>query len=79
MLSTFEKSTFLGVCTEKMVDRQYRENSGRNIYSNHNQMRAYVECFPNQSKNYIFFIFPSSNRRNFEDSAIVLAVYVSEF
>ena len=29
---------------EKMMDHQYRENSAGNIYSNYNQMRAYVEC-----------------------------------
>ena len=32
------------------MDRQYRENSTRNLSSNYNQMRAYVECSPNQSK-----------------------------
>ena len=32
------------------MDRQYRENSARNIDSNYNQIRAYVECSPNQSK-----------------------------
>ena len=41
---------FLGVCKEKMIDYQYRENGARNIYSNYNKMRAYVECSPNQSK-----------------------------
>ena len=41
---------FVGVCMEKMMDRQYRENSARNMYSNYNQMRAYDECSPNQSK-----------------------------
>ena len=50
MLPTFEKSTFCGVSTEKMMDRQYRENGSRNIYSNYNQMRAYIECSPNQLK-----------------------------
>ena len=35
------------------MDRQYRENSARNIYSNYNQMRTYVECSPNQSKKII--------------------------
>ena len=52
------------------MDHQYGENGARNIYSNYNQMRAYVECSPNQ---------PSSNRRNFEDSRKVLVVSVSEF
>ena len=61
------------------MDRQYRENGARNIYSNHNQMRAYVECSPNQSKSYTLSTFLSSNRRNFEDSGIVLAVFVSQF
>ena len=41
---------FVRVCMEKMVDHQYRENGARNTYSNHNQMRAYVECFSNQPK-----------------------------
>ena len=41
---------FVGVCTEKMMDHQYRENGARNTYSNYNQMRAYVECSLNQSK-----------------------------
>ena len=41
---------FIRVCTEKMMDHQYRENGARNIYSNYNQMRAYVECSPSQSK-----------------------------
>ena len=42
-------------------------------------MRAYVECSPNQSKNYTLSTFPSSNLRNFEDSRIVLAVSASQF
>ena len=61
------------------MDHQYRENGVRNIYSNYNQMRAYVECVPNQPKNCTFSTFPSSNGRNFEDSGIVLAVSVSRF
>ena len=62
------------------MDSQYRENDARNIYSNYNQMRAYVECSPNlNKKNYTLSTFPSSNRRNFEDSGIVLAVSVSQF
>ena len=56
------------------------ENGARNRYSNYNQMRAYVECSPNQSnKLFTLSTFPSSNRRNFEDSRIVLAVSVSQF
>ena len=61
------------------MDRQYRENGARNIYSNYNQMRAYVECSPINQKNCTLLTFPSSNRRNFEDSGIVLAVSVSQF
>ena len=34
---------FVWTCTEKNMDRQYKENGMRNIYSNYNQMRAYVE------------------------------------
>ena len=32
------------------MDHQYEESNVRNIYSNYNQMRAYVECSPDQSK-----------------------------
>ena len=61
------------------MDHQYRENGERNIYSNYNQLRAYVECSSNQSKKLYLIDFPSSNRGNFEDSGIVLAVSVSQF
>ena len=60
------------------MDHQYRKNGARNIYSNYNQMSAYVECSPDQSKNYTLSTFPSCNQRNFEDSGKVLAVSVSE-
>ena len=30
------------------MDHQYGKNGARNIYSNYNQMRAYVDCSPNQ-------------------------------
>ena len=59
------------------MDHHYREKGARNIYSNYNQMRAYVECSPDQQKNYTLSTFPSSNRRNFEDSGKMLAVSVS--
>ena len=62
------------------MDHQYGGNGARNIYSNCNQMRAYVECFPNQSKKFhTLLTFPSSNRQNFEDSGKVLAISVSKF
>ena len=61
------------------MDHQYGESGARNIYSNYNQMRAYVRCSPNQSKNDTLSTFPSSNRRNFEDSGKVLAVSVFVF
>ena len=61
------------------MDRQYRENVARNIYSNYNQIRASTECSPNQSKTYTLSTFPSSNRRNFEDSGTVRAISVSQF
>ena len=32
------------------MEHQYRENGAKNIYSNYNQMRAYAECSPDQSK-----------------------------
>ena len=62
------------------MDHQYRKNGVRNIYLNYNQMRAYVECSPNQyKKNYTLSTFPSSNQRNFEDYGKLLAVSISEF
>ena len=64
----FKNGHFVRACTEKMMDYQYKENGERNIYSNYNQMRAYVECSPNQFKKLYLTTFPSSNRRNFEDS-----------
>ena len=60
------------------MNHQYRGNGSINMYSNYNQMRAYVECSPNQFKNYTLSTFPWSNQRNFEDSGKVLAVSVSE-
>ena len=48
MLLTFKNRHFVGVCTEKLMDRQYKENGAKNIYSNYNQMRAYVEWSPDQ-------------------------------
>ena len=65
---------------ERMMDHQYGENGARNIYPDCNQMRADVECSPNQSReNDTLLTFPSSNRRNFEDSGKMLAVSVFEF
>ena len=61
------------------MDHQFRENGARNIHSNYDKMRAYVECSTNQSEKYTLSTFPLSNRQNFEDSGIVLAVSVSPF
>ena len=57
------------------MHHQYRENYARNIYSNYDQMAAYVECSRNQSKSDTLSTFPSSNRRNFADSGKVLTAY----
>ena len=46
----FKSGHSVRVCTEKVMDHQYRENGARNMCSNYNQMRAYVECSPNQLK-----------------------------
>ena len=46
---------FIRVCTKKMMDHQYGENGAGNIYSNYNQIRAYVKCSPNQSKKLCLF------------------------
>ena len=67
------------VSTEKMIDHQYRENGVRNIYSNNNQMRAYVECSPNQSKKLYLIdlsIEQSTKLRGFQNSAVVQRIRV---
>ena len=50
------------------MDHQYRENGARNIYSNYNQMRAYIECSSNQSKN-LYLIDLSIEQSRIPDSA----------
>ena len=45
------------------MDNQYRENGERNMYSNYDQMRAYVECSPNQSKNLYLIVFAIEQSR----------------
>ena len=52
----FKNGHFVRVCAEKTMDHQYKENGARNIYSIYNQIRAYVECSPNQSKNIIPYL-----------------------
>ena len=32
------------------MDHQYKENGARDMYSNYNQLRVYVECSPNKIK-----------------------------
>ena len=60
----FKNGHFVRACMEKMMDHQYKENGARNMYSNYNQIRAFVECSPNKSKkNYTLSTFPSSNGR----------------
>ena len=39
---------FVRVCTEKMMDHQYKENGAKNIYPSYNQMGDYVECSSDQ-------------------------------
>ena len=54
------------------MDHQCSENGARNIYSNYNQMRADVECSPDQSQKLYLYIFIYNYFR-------MLAVSVSEF
>ena len=61
------------------MDHQCGENSAKNIYSNYNQMKLMSTALQISQKNYTLSTFPSSNRRNFEDSGKVLAVSVSEY
>ena len=47
MLPTLEKWTFYKGLYVENDGHQYGENGARKVYSDYNQMRAYVECFPN--------------------------------
>ena len=54
------------------MDHQYRENGVRNIYSDYNEIRAYIECFPNQPKKLYLIdlsIEQSTKLREFQNSA----------
>ena len=78
---TFQKLT---VCEGLYVENdgpmdQYRENGARNTYSNYNQMRAYVECSPNQSKKLYLINLAIEPSTKFLRFGKVLAVSVFEF
>ena len=54
------------------MDYQYGESGKGNIYSNCNQMRAYIECSPNQSKKLYLIdvsVEQSTKLRRFRKSA----------
>ena len=61
---------FVKVCTEKMMDHQYRENGERNIYSNYNQIMLNALQI-NQKKVYLIdlFIEQSTKFWGFRNSA----------
>ena len=60
----FKNGHFVRVCMEKMMDHQHRANGARNIYSNYNHMRAYVERSPNELKKlYLIHIFIQQSRK----------------
>ena len=40
----FKNRQFVKVCTEKIIDYQFRENGARNIYSDCNQMKVYYSA-----------------------------------
>ena len=62
-----------------MMDRQYRENGARNTHSSYNQMKACVECSPNEPQK-IYLIDPSIEQlTKLEDSGMVLVVSVFQF
>ena len=79
MLPTFQNWTFCKDLYGVNDELSIWGNGARNIQLNYNQMRAYVEYSPDQSKNYTLSTFPLRNRRSFEDSGKVLAISVSEF
>ena len=64
---------------EKMMGYQFRENGARNIYQTNIRRELVLNALEISQNNYTLSIFPSSDRRNFEDSGKVLAVSVSDF
>ena len=79
MLPTFEKSTFCkglyGENDELSTLGKQRENHIQTIIRGELMLNA----LQINQKNYTLSTFPSSNRRNFDDSRIVLAVSVPQF
>ena len=65
----FKNGHFVRACMEKMMHNQYKENGVRNIYSNYNQMGAYVECSPNQFKKLYLIDLSSTKFRRFRKNA----------
>ena len=61
------------------MDHQYGENSARTFIQTMIRGELMLNAPQINQKNYTLSTFPSSNRRNFEDSGKVLAISVSEF
>ena len=78
MLLTFQNGHFVTVCTEKMMDNEYRESDMRHTYSNYNQMKLSLNTLQINQNNYTLSTFSLSNRRNSEDSGKMLAASVPE-
>ena len=60
------------------MDHQYSENGTRKMYSNYDQMRAYAECSPHQSKKLYLIDLSIEQPKKFEDSGNDLAASASE-
>ena len=69
---------FVRVCTEKMID--HIGKTAREIYiQTIIRWELMLNVLQINQKNYTLSTFPLSNRRNFENSGIMLAVSVSQF
>ena len=62
-----------------MIDHQYKENGARKIYSDYNQMEAYCECYPDQSKMISYRHFHQEIGATLKIPDKVLAGLVSDF
>ena len=76
----FKNGHFERACTEKMLDHQYKENDAKKTYIQTIIRRELMlNALQINKKYYALSTFPSSNRRNVEDSGKVLATSVFEF
>ena len=67
----FKSGRFVRVCTENMMDNQYGETAQETYIQTISRWELMLNALQINQNNYTLSTFPSSNRRNFEDSGKV--------